>query len=135
VVCAPSLEGVVPVRLIGFRCVDSSPSEPSLELLVTMTLADRRYGPLLEGLAVSGTLPWPRGRRRLDDSWAKGLRLVDKSDSESLSLRTTAALEDFRSPVTIEVDGLAGCGLWEWDVDGTAAVKELDWNDGKASSM
>jgi hypothetical protein len=35
----------------------------------------------------------------------------------------------------VEVDGLAGCDLWEWDVDGTAAVRELDWNGGKASSM
>lgn len=115
--------------------MDSSPSEPSLELLITMTLVGRRDDSLLEGLAVSGPFPWPRGRRRLGDSWVNGLRLVDKSDSESLSLRTTGAFVDFRSPVMIEVDGLAGCSLWEWDVDGTAAVRELDWSGGKASSM
>jgi hypothetical protein len=84
-----------------------------------MTLEGRRSGPLLGGLAVSGPLPWPRGGRRLGDSWVKGLRFVDKLDSESLSLRTTGAFEDFRRPVMIEVDGLAGC-------DETAAVRELD---------
>lgn len=59
---------------------------------------------------------------------------MDKSDSESVSLRTMGVFEDFRSPVMLEVVGLAGCGLWERDVDGTAAAKEPDWNDGKASS-
>lgn len=66
---------------------------------------------------------------------------MDISDSESESLRTTGAFEDFRSPVMTEVDGLAGCSLWGWVDDGTlfvggtGAVRELDWNGGKASSM
>lgn len=60
---------------------------------------------------------------------------MDKLDSESVSLIIMGVFEDFRSPVTIEADGLVGCSLWEWVVDGTAAVREPDWNGGKASSM
>ena len=59
---------------------------------------------------------------------------MDKSDSDSVSLRTMGVFEDFRSPVMLEVVGLASGGLWERDVDGTAAVKEPDWHGGKPSS-
>ena len=59
---------------------------------------------------------------------------MDKPDSESVLLRTMGVFEDFGSPFIFEVIGLACCGLWERDVDGTGAVEEPDWNDGRASS-